>query len=63
MQDREPVDGEKKVKIRHDTFDRNTMEPLTVTVDQRGRETVHRRGMDLVDPEDLGRTQDRRLKK
>lgn len=63
MHEGAPVDSEKRVKIRHDTFDRKTGQPITITVDQRSRETIHRRGMDKVDPENLGRTKDRRLGK
>ena len=60
MHEKVPEGPDKKIKIRHHTFDQRTGEQITITVDQRGREKRHRRGMDQVDPQDLNRTRDRR---
>lgn len=51
---------DRETKIRHDTFTRSG-KPITVLVDQKGRETEIGREVDKVDPHQLGRTQDRRL--
>ena len=60
MHETVPEDRDKKIKIRHNTFDQRTGEPITITVDQRGREKRRRRGMGQVDPQELSRTRDRR---
>lgn len=61
MQERTPADKEKEPRIRHNTWVDG--QPVAIDIDQRGRETINRRKLESVDPHELGRTQDRRLRK
>ena len=48
------------MKIRHDTFERTTGKPITIIEEAGKKQVIFERGIDRVDPSNLGRTQDRR---